>query len=110
SRRRPTGATPWRWRRALRQLGWTLFAAALAAAIGLAVLDLVLASTVSTAVAGALSLAAGAAVGVAGGQVDGRIVARQLAAGGATLAVIGALTRIGALAWPNYVVVLAAGL
>ncbi|MGE5828900.1 MAG: SCO7613 C-terminal domain-containing membrane protein [Micromonosporaceae bacterium] len=110
SRRRPSGATPWRWRRALRQLGWTLFAAALAAATGLAGLDLGLASTVSAAVPGALALAAGAAVGVVGGQVDGRIVARQVAAGGATLAVIGALTRIGALAWPNYTVVLAAAL
>jgi len=105
----PVG-TPWRWRRALRDVAWALFGIALAASGALSVVSLVRASTVADAGLAGLALVLGAAVGVAGAQLDGRVGPRQIATGAATLAVIGALSRIDALAWPQYTLVLTAAL
>jgi hypothetical protein len=119
SRRRPSA---WLWPRLLRELAWGLFGLALAVSAALAAVGLATASSVDTGVRAGLALLLAAAVGVAAGELagppetgaGGRVIEagdriwRRVAGGGAAAATIAALTRVDALAWPRYTLVLTA--
>jgi hypothetical protein len=98
------------WPRMLRELAWVLVGLALATGVVLAGTDLLRATTVEEAIRASLALLAAAAVGMIAGQVSGRLLIRRLATGGATLAVIASLSRVNAIALPDYTLVLTAAL
>ena len=93
------------WPRMLRELAWVLFGVALAGAVALALVAEVRANTPREAVRASLALLLAAAVGVAGGQLSGRDRYRHLSSGAAALAIVGAGTRVAALALPDYTLV-----
>ncbi|MDT5026837.1 MAG: hypothetical protein QOE61_3263, partial [Micromonosporaceae bacterium] len=90
------------WPRMLRELAWVLFGVALAAAVALALLGEVRATSAREAVRASLVLLLAAAVGVAGGHLSGRNRLRHLSTAAAALAIVGAGSRVAALALPNY--------
>ena len=101
----PGGQT---WPRLLRELAWILFGATLAVSVALAVIGLAQANTVDAAVRSALVLLLAAAVGVVGGRMSGRPQFALLSGAAAALAIIGSVSRVTALALPEYTVVLTA--
>ena len=102
--------SPRLWPRLLREAAWVLFGLSLATAVIFAGIELALASTVETAARAAGALALAAVAGFAAGQLVGRAVLRHAAMGGATLAVIAAISKVDALAWPDHTLVLTAAL
>jgi hypothetical protein len=100
--------TPLSWPRMLRELAWVLFGLAMASSAGLITVSLVRADTVGEAVRATLAVAVAAAVGITAGQVSGREAVRHVATGAAALAVIVSVSRINALALPDYTLVLTA--
>ncbi len=96
------------WPRRLRELAWVLFGATLAIAVGLVVYGLATASTVDEAVRSALVLLLVAAVGLVGARMSGRSELAHLAGGAAALAIIASVSRVNALALPDYTLVLTA--
>ena len=96
------------WPRMLRELAWILFGAALAVAVGLSLSGLVSATTVPEAVRAAAPLLLAAAVGVAGGRVSGRRRVREIASGGAAIAILVAVSGVNYQALPDYILVVTA--
>ena len=98
------------WPRMLRELAWALAGLALATAGFLATVGLIRAASVAEAVRAAGALMVAAAVGVVMGQMSARLALRRVATGAATLAIIASVTRVEALALPQYALVLTAAL
>jgi hypothetical protein len=98
------------WPTMLRELAWALFGLSLAGSVALSVTGLVRADTVAAGVRSGLALLLAAAVGAIGGHLSGHGTLRNLGAGGAALAIIGAVGRVEALALPEYTLVLTAAL
>ena len=94
--------------RMLRELAWGLFGVAMTMSAGLAVVGLVRADTVAEAVETSLVLLLAAAVGIAAGRLAGRDALRHIATGAAALAIIASVSRVNALALPQYTLVLTA--
>jgi hypothetical protein len=98
------------WPRMLRELAWVLFGVALAGAVALALLGEVRATSTREAVRTSLVLLLAAAVGVAGGQLSGRERLRHLSTAAAALAIVGAGSRVAALALPDYTLLVTAAI
>jgi hypothetical protein len=96
------------WPRRLRELAWILFGATLGVGFALSIVGLAQATTVAAAVRSALVLLLAAAVGVGGGLMSRRTQLVQAAGGVAALAIIAAVSRVNALALPEYTLVLTA--
>jgi hypothetical protein len=86
----------------LRDAVWLLHGLAVLAAVGYAVVTLLDAKAGTAALAGAGALVAGSVIGVAGAAVLDRPALRELAAGLATAAVVGAIGRVGAVLLPGW--------
>ncbi|WBB77399.1 permease [Micromonospora sp. WMMD882] len=97
----PRAAVPARRVPGLTELGWTLFGAAVALALAYAVVALLRATTVPAALGAGAALLLAAAVTLAGTVSLRRPPLPDLGAGIATLAVIGALGRVAAVALPG---------
>ncbi|ASW57443.1 permease [Plantactinospora sp. KBS50] len=99
----PGPVTPW-----LRELIWTLHGLAALAALGYAALALATADTVPGASRGAVALLLAAVIGLVGAVGLGQPSVRDVAAGVLTLAVIGAVGQVAAVALPGRALVLVA--
>ena len=98
------------WPRMLRELTWLMFGVSLAASVALASNGLLRATTTGQAGPAALALVLAATIGLAAGQVQTDDRLRVFAGGAATLAIIGALSRVSYLALPDFTLVLTAAL
>ncbi len=98
------------WPRRLRELAWVMFGLTLATSVALATDGLIRARTAGEAVPAAFAMLLAAATGVASGLVQTSDRIRVYAGGAATLAVIGAVSRVDYLALPDYTLVLTAAL
>ena len=96
------------WPRMLRELAWMLFGLALATSAGLLTASLAAADTTTEAVRALLIVVLAAAVGIAAGHLSGRDVLRHVAIGAAIVAVIAAVSRVNAIARPDFTLVLTA--
>src|SRR5262249_15251946 len=93
----------------LRELSWVLYAVAFGLAGGYGTAGLVEARTLAPALAAATVVVLIAGIGLAGGLALHRGPLPDLSAGLATLAVIVAITRVGAVALPGYQLIFSAG-
>ena len=93
----------------LRELAWVLFGLALAAAGGLVTASLVAADTTGEAVRALLIVVLAAAVGIAAGHLSGAGHRSAMSPiGAAVVAVIAAVSRVNAIARPDFTLVLTA--
>jgi hypothetical protein len=100
------------WTRApvlVQELAWVLYGAAFGAALGYGAAALARPTDLAGTLGAASIVLLTAAVGVAGGVALHRRPVRDVATGLATLALIAAVGRVGAVALPGYVPLVAAG-